>query len=1472
MEGWLQLVHSFEYWHKLATFVTANSELAPLGDRSKKLQNNAGGQATPTALFSYTTDMNINPRRFASLLCFLLLSLVSFSQSTYNVAVSTDNQRLIQFLENGLSTPEATLLEEYPFLSSLEKIQALPAKKPAPKFPKTIDRVFTLTVNHALSLSSLQQSGAFEWVEPNYSRKLHSIKADPPNDDSVSAQWYHSYIRTFEAWDQNRGGEVRVGVIDTGIDYDHPEFEDQLAINSAEDVNGNGRFEPWPADSIRNGLSGDFDGLDNDENGFADDVIGYDFTDQPRSPFGGDFVFADPDPLDDNSHGSYVSGIIAAKANNGFGGSGIAPDCKIVTLRAFSASNAGEDDDIARAIVYAADNGIKLLNFSFGDIYPSRMMQEAIRYAYARGVIMIGSAGNGTGDELHYPSGFPEVISVSASTYNPESGREFLWPLSSYGLTVDLCAPGDGIVAPTLRDTADDGEISYFLRAQGTSAAAPMVTSAAAMLLDQRGTLSPDQVRGLLTTSADDISLSGWDDFTGAGRLNIERALNLAGAAQVRILSPEHDKGSAADSVLVSGTVLDPQFASWSLQYRAGESDTSDWLSIIDAQTKQIFRDTLAHWNTEGLPDNSYTLRLVVNRSDGLTTENRIRFVRDRSAPQIEIKVAQLVWDNELRKFLIIYRSEDRGEHILNIRRLGEPTWTQIPNDRTTRNGEFMLSSANLQDAEYEFFIEGKNEAGLLGQSPIDTFIFEQQTINRSGFTEKSYALPMGRFVADTTDFDQNDFPEVVMSTYDERLSFGPVEIYEFNGGFFVKKDSIETANILIPKDIADTDGDGNLELLVSVNDSTWVLEQGSANSFPNQIRFTDFGRQHFPANFSDTDNDGELELVSKNFRNYLIFEREGDAWRLQDSLEDVSPNYIGSVAPRSFTDDFDGDGNAETVFGDFDGDLLIYEYVDGEYQLSYLNTTDLTKSASYLTAGDFDGDGQQELFVATHTSLLRNSDFEYDPPYWQLRILKAVANDSFEVVWEDYLYDIDTEGFNAATAGNIDLDIADELVFTTFPRTYAIDYENGEYGMRWFFYGAIGTHHFIHDFDRNGIGEIGLGRGDSTKFWEANLSTPGPLTVTSLDGIVLGPDRVYLEWEKSPGATGYGLVFNPLDSAGGPLSSIPDLDEAVVRNLLENEAYFFVMRADDGANASGFGNFIIRIPHENNRVDSVEVVGDRQLALTFSWPVIDRTEDKGYFLLDGEKSPEAIIQAGSGGNRLVLAFGEAFRPGSHSLEIDSLFLDADFGIFAPNHPPINFDYQPENPQRLYLTDWSLEEPVTAFLRFNEPVDEGTITTANFSVSPYGSIRDVASTANPSEVRVTLEGVRLGALGYPLSVTVSPNVCSVLGNCVQKGIGDVATFSDNKDNLNEVFVYPSPVRMNAVIEGLRFANLTRVCTIRVLSASGRFINELQETDGDGGLTWDMRDQSGVRISRGIYLYEVTNEAGERVLGKFTVIE
>ncbi|MCB0841252.1 MAG: S8 family serine peptidase, partial [Bacteroidetes bacterium] len=433
--------------------------------------------------------------------CFALF-LISFSQAQVevNVKLSPGYNDLQAFLAsqsgqiNPIESIPATLSSRFPFVNNLNQVTAL-------RLNESLEDIFTLSLNEPntqITITTLKQSGAFEFVEENHIRSLHQLNYQP-NDDSLTKQWFHNYIQTPQAWDLTTGSaSVKIGFLDTGIDFLHPEFIGQLAINSFEDLNQNGKLDPWPQTEVRNGISGDYNGIDEDNNGYIDDVCGYDFVDQPRSPFGGDYLFADANPMDDNGHGTAIAGIIGAKADNTIGGSGVAPGCRMVPIRAFAANGSGEDDDIARAIVYAVDNGIKILNFSFGDIYPSQIMHEAIKYAYDHQVIMVASAGNGTGDELHYPSAFNEVISISASAADLSNGNEFLWPLSSYGVTVDLCAPGSRIFTTTLLDTSSTGKITQFITTQGTSTSAPMVAATVGLLFSHQGFRSPQQVRGLL--------------------------------------------------------------------------------------------------------------------------------------------------------------------------------------------------------------------------------------------------------------------------------------------------------------------------------------------------------------------------------------------------------------------------------------------------------------------------------------------------------------------------------------------------------------------------------------------------------------------------------------------------------------------------------------------------------------------------------------------------------------------------------------------------------------------------------------------------------------------------------------------------------------------------------------------------------------------------------------------------------------
>ena len=1430
-------------------------------------------------------------------LFFLLFSGSVFAQTELNVRVAGNRTDLIrelhQVAEIGMeswqkSNPNAK--EQFSWLSRVKEIKPL-----AKESNKTLNNLFTLRFeeNSAQSkINQLKSTGVFEFVEENRSRKIHHtpmatvIGTLQPqtqvSDPDLSLQYYHSLIGTFEAWDSTPGSpSVVIGILDTGLDYDHPEFLGQLAISPLEDLNSNGSFEPWPDSVFIGGLSGDMDGLDNDGNGYPDDVIGFDFTDQPRSPFGGDFLFDDGDPFDENAHGTIVAGIISARADNDLGGAGIAPGCKIRVLRAFAANGSGEDDDISRAIIYAADNGIQILNFSFGDVYPSQMMQEAIKYAHSKGMVMVGSAGNGTGDDLHYPSNYPEVISVSASAWDSATGDEYLWPISSFGLNVDLAAPGSGIYTTTPLDTAGVPQFGFF---SGTSTSAPMVTSAVALLFSQRGACSSQQIRGLLTTSADDISLEGWDHYTGAGRLNIGKAMRVIGASHVEVTGPKDDEGTAglagANILPVTGTVVHPQFREYALEYAPGTESPDSWISIITGQNLQIREDTLGLWDISTLPEGEYTLRLRVDLSNGRTAEDRIRFVKDSSAPVVKVLLSNPVWDNEAKSHLIVYRSSDFGQGRLFFKPLAAAAWLQLTFDRKTKNGDFLLGNELLQAGAYEYFIELTNAGGLSGTSPVDTFVFNPEFLSQTGYNALDYKIPFGAFLPNAYDLNANGQQEIIMSEYGGNLSFGKQRIYEFSGGGFNQVHESGFKPVLIPKDVADTDNDGLWELLCSVNDSLFLLEQASPGAWPDQLIYSNLGNSFYAAKLADTDNDGSPELLTKNFEDYFIFEKVGGEYVQSATLEDVTAGYVGSLAPRVLVDDFDGDAKPEIIFGDYDGDFIVFEHAGGNnYNPVFVDSTYLEKAGELLTKGDFDGDGQPEFFVATHSALLRNDDFEYDTPYWWLRIFKASADNTYQVVWEDYFYDLDTDGFNAATAGNLDSDAADELVFSTYPRTYLIDFEAGNYHLDWFQYGALQTHHVIGDFNGNGISEFSMGLTDSVWFFEKDLNYAGPTSTPLLRGQVTGPNSTRLEWAPSPNSTEYLIWRGPYIPGNTTVFLIDSSSSTFYQDAglqSETEYLYVVLSKNPGlvpAYGQEFSNPVYLTPHNLNRADTAFSLSQNQLKVNFSEKVRAKESDKSRFLLNGQYYPFSINDGGTNGKHLIVSFTEGFQVGSNTLLIDTNFRDVRTGPLDPGTALQIFEYQPQPEDFMFLTWWTARDEKTAELWFDRPTSASALNPENYIVRPHGRITGVSFVnGDPGRVQISLENAVLGALGNPISITVV-TVLGVDGVAIHPKEGNTATFSENKPNLNEVYVYPNPVLLNQTFEGLRFANLTRRAIVYIYNANGRKVNVLGETDGDGGITWDMNDQGGNKIKPGVYLFRVVSpDVEEDFLGKFGVVE
>ena len=229
------------------------------------------------------------------------------------------------------------------------------------------------------------------YAQPNYLNQLCVV----PDDSLYRDQWALTKMQMPAAWDIERGGqEVIVGIVDSGIDYDHRDLADNIWINPGEDLNGDGQAD-----------SSDFNGIDDDGNGYVDDIRGWDFTDAPQFAGLGDYRERDNDPYDDLGHGTHVSGIVAAMADNGIGVAGISWHSKLMPLRAAFRMTLGsflEDDDVSAGIVYAADNGAQVINMSWGDPRLSPLVRDVIASAHTHGK-RVGLCGELAGEPLAVP-------------------------------------------------------------------------------------------------------------------------------------------------------------------------------------------------------------------------------------------------------------------------------------------------------------------------------------------------------------------------------------------------------------------------------------------------------------------------------------------------------------------------------------------------------------------------------------------------------------------------------------------------------------------------------------------------------------------------------------------------------------------------------------------------------------------------------------------------------------------------------------------------------------------------------------------------------------------------------------------------------------------------------------------------------------------------------------------------------------
>ncbi|MBN1930634.1 MAG: S8 family serine peptidase [Desulfobacterales bacterium] len=344
--------------------------------------------------------------------------------------------------------------------------------------------------------TALSKNPHFNFVEYNYIAEA----AFEPNDSKYPSQWHLPKISAPEGWDLFYGSEsFPIAIIDSGVDPTHPDLADKV-------------------------------------------IAGYNFLNN------------NTDTHDVLGHGTAVSGTAAAMTNNYEGVAGVAWKNPIMPLVVLDSSNYASYYNIARAITYAADRGVRVINISIGGSSSSSTLQNAVDYAWKKGTVIFACAHNYNTSTPYYPAACTNVVAVSATT-STDTRASF----SNYGDWIDIAAPGTSILT-----TCRGGGYGSW---NGTSFSSPIAAGLAALIISANPSLSNAQVVDMITQNADDLGTSGFDIYYGYGRVNVYASLIAAMGAiptptadtngpRVLITSPE-DESDISGSITVNATAED---------------------------------------------------------------------------------------------------------------------------------------------------------------------------------------------------------------------------------------------------------------------------------------------------------------------------------------------------------------------------------------------------------------------------------------------------------------------------------------------------------------------------------------------------------------------------------------------------------------------------------------------------------------------------------------------------------------------------------------------------------------------------------------------------------------------------------------------------------------------------------------------------------------------------------------------------
>ncbi len=1321
-----------------------------------------------------------------------------------------------------------------------------------------LDKIFISDINTSdLSRARrlLMKNEYIEYAQVNNKYILNNFS---PNDPYYTYQYYINKTNVQNVWGITMGDTaIVIGIIDSGSDFLHPDLNGAFKINYNEIPNNN---------------------IDDDNNGFVDDYLGWNFIDNNGNP------------TDDNifSHGTAISGMLGARINNGIGIVSIAPKCKLLILKAFNSQGIGYDSDVASAILYAILRGAKVLNFSFGDYIYSYLLRDVIRFAYSKNIVMVASAGNDASDVLHYPSAFDEVISVGASDDLDRKAS-----FSAFGETVDIFAPGYQILTTSIVGKGSNEFNNDYAYISGTSFSAPIVSGISALLLSRNRNLTNEEVRGILISTTDYFPWqSGWNHNYSSGRINSLNAINYYDVPSVvRIFNPYQDLSDTTGRIPIVISAASPLFQSYSIYYGVSENPLN-YVPLVGNINSQVLNDTVYKWNLSSLPDTSITLRLAINSNTGRTIEHRLIFYYNRNESSIMDYTFGEIIDKDYYSELITFKTKYKsiGKIFYKRKNINE-LYNFIYADGNAGNigivsdihYGLLKGKELIPNTVYEFYIESQSLNGKTDVLKDTSFYFRTKPqISNYGFVKKGYSLPLVQTCNTIKDILNTGKKYLFTNDIRDNLK---LNVYEFSNGAFIKIQGYTLPEYTIARDLVYLNNNNKIDLLTSTSRNGAIYESANPYQMPTVKIWSDEGNDNFwSSRFAFVNPNVFPDILGFGKSGLRIIEYNGSTFNQIANLS-YSTTTSQANSQNVLVEDFDSDGNNEVIFIDTyfpntysvtqNLGINIYKSkLDFTFEKVFTDTIERFLKGDNVISGDFDGDGKKEFAFGT---ISNPSDLIQ---YYCLYTYKFI-NNSYSILntTDVYLNDINSEV--STKSGNVDGDMKDEIMVNAGMSFYVFKFSNSIQKFEPIFYqkDINSVNQLVYDFDGNGINEIGLNNlNDSMNFYEKDIPFSGPQTPLNFKAFSLDSNKVYINFSAVSNANYYRIYRADSDSLMNfvLIDTILETDY-LDTNVLNRKNYLYRITAVDtnlSVNESKPTNYIKVYVHNKSKLIRAVSEGNGFISVAFSEKVNVAIPSPNTFVISNIGNPKIISFKNS--YEYILSIGIRLANGIYNVNSNNLL---DFYGSPVDTNSISFVVNQLDSVQFYIKYVTLVDKYKLKVEFNLNTDTVTCKNPiNYTFEPF-NFKIISVELDKTDRKVIYLNLSnnsyIGASGRNYLLKAY-NIYSADGIKITEGAGGSFGLIFNKENLSEVFVYPNPHTKNSRQDFITFANLTRTATIYIYDLTGSYIAKVEEVNGNGGVEWNLKTSDGKDVSTGIYIfraegYDSNGNPVEDKTGKFMII-